>query len=170
MPSRVRARLRAALVAAVATLATAATLSPAESQPATKTPSFEQQVLFKASQEPGYACFRIPAIVKSKDGTLLAFAEGRVLNCGDAADIDIVLKRSTDGGRTWGPLQVVNDGAGNTHGNPAPMVDRETGRILLAETYNTGRTDSGSCTVPCDRTPICSTATTTARPGPRRAT
>ncbi|MFE5917593.1 exo-alpha-sialidase [Streptomyces sp. NPDC056468] len=91
--------------------------------------------------------------MKSKDGTLLAFAEGRVLNCGDAADIDIVLKRSTDGGRTWGPLQVVNEGAGDTHGNPAPIVDRETGRILLAETYNTGRTDSGSCTVPCDRTP-----------------
>ncbi|MFJ8629833.1 exo-alpha-sialidase [Streptomyces sp. NPDC093568] len=153
MPARVRARLRAALVAAVATSATAATLSPAESQPAKTVPSFEQQVLFKASQDPGYACFRIPAIVKSKDGTLLAFAEGRVLNCGDAADIDIVLKRSTDGGRTWGPLQVVNEGNGDTHGNPAPIVDRETGRILLAETYNTGRTDSGSCSVPCNRTP-----------------
>lgn len=114
---------------------------------------FEQQVLFRAGQDPGYACFRIPAIVKSTDGTLLAFAEGRVLNCGDAGDIDIVLKRSTDGGRTWGPLQVVNEGAGDTHGNPAPIVDRETGRILLAETYNTGRTDSGNCSVPCDRTP-----------------
>ncbi|MFE0250899.1 exo-alpha-sialidase, partial [Streptomyces sp. NPDC059010] len=138
---------------AVATTATAATLSPAQSQPASRTPLFEQQVIFRADQDPGYACYRIPAIVKTKDGTLLAFAEGRVLNCGDAADIDIVLKRSTDGGRTWGPLQVVNDGGGDTHGNPAPIVDRETGRILLAETYNTGRTDSGSCTVPCDRTP-----------------
>ncbi|KUL23133.1 exo-alpha-sialidase [Streptomyces regalis] len=153
MPSRVRARLRAALVAAVATMATAATLGSAPSQPATRTPLFEQQVLFKAAQDPGYACFRIPAIVKTKDGTLLAFAEGRVLNCGDAADIDIVLKRSTDGGRTWGPLQVVNEGDGDTHGNPAPIVDRETGRILLAETYNTGRTDSGSCSVPCERIP-----------------
>ncbi|MGI5379423.1 exo-alpha-sialidase [Streptomyces sp. CA-251387] len=156
MPSRVRARLRAVLIAAVATSATAAALSPAspaQSQPASRTPLFEQQVLFRADQETGYACFRIPAIVKSKDGTLLAFAEGRVLNCGDAADIDIVLKRSTDGGRTWGPLQVVNEGAGDTHGNPAPIVDRETGRILLAETYNTGRTDSGNCSVPCDRTP-----------------
>ncbi|QOV34314.1 exo-alpha-sialidase [Streptomyces ferrugineus] len=153
MPSRVRARLRAALVTAVATSATAVALSPAESQPAKTAPVFEQQVLFRASQDPGYACFRIPAIVKTKDGTLLAFAEGRVLNCGDAADIDIVLKRSTDGGRTWGPLQVVNEGGGDTHGNPAPIVDRETGRILLAETYNTGRTDSGSCSVPCDRTP-----------------
>lgn len=130
---------------------------PAGAEPKADKPSaaaeFEQQVLFKAPQDPGYACFRIPAIVKTPKGTLLAFAEGRVLNCGDAAEIDIVLKRSTDGGRTWGPLQVVNEGAGDTHGNPAPIVDRETGRIVLAETYNTGRTDSASCAVPCDRTP-----------------
>jgi len=90
---------------------------------------------------PGYACFRIPAVVKTVEGTLLAFAEGRVNHCGDAGDIDIVLKRSTDGGRTWGPLQVVNEGAGDTHGNPAPIVDRGTGRIVLAETYNPGRAD-----------------------------
>lgn len=114
---------------------------------------FEQQVLFKASQDPGYACYRIPAVVKTTKGTLLAFAEGRVNDCSDAGDIDIVLKRSTDGGRTWGPLQVVNEGAGDTHGNPAPIVDRETGRVVLAETYNTGRTDGRNCDVPCDRTP-----------------
>ncbi|MET9297563.1 sialidase family protein, partial [Streptomyces sp. NPDC003077] len=117
------------------------------------TPGFDQQVLFKAAQEKGYACFRIPAIVKSARGTLLAFAEGRVRNCGDAADIDLVVKRSTDGGRTWGPLQVVNEGNGDTRGNPAPVVDRRTGRILLAETYNKGRTDAQGCDVPCDRTP-----------------
>lgn len=114
---------------------------------------FEQQVLFKSSQDSGYSCFRIPAVVKSKDGTLLAFAEGRVNNCGDAGDIDLVLKRSTDGGRTWGPLQVINEGGGDTHGNPAPIVDQRTGRIVLASTYNTGRDDSQGCDVPCDRTP-----------------
>ncbi|WP_328937180.1 exo-alpha-sialidase [Streptomyces tauricus] len=118
-----------------------------------KAAAFEQQVLFKASQDPGYACFRIPAVVKTTKGTLLAFAEGRVNDCSDAGDIDLVLKRSTDGGRTWGPLQIINEGAGDTHGNPAPMVDRRTGRIVLAETYNTGRTDGGNCAVPCDRTP-----------------
>ncbi|CAM5244537.1 exo-alpha-sialidase OS=Streptomyces alboniger OX=132473 GN=CP975_30580 PE=3 SV=1 [Streptomyces alboniger] len=32
-------------------------------------------------------------------------------------------------------------------------MDRETGRVLLAETYNTGRTDAGNCDIPCDRTP-----------------
>ncbi|MGR3932870.1 exo-alpha-sialidase [Streptomyces sp. BRA346] len=114
---------------------------------------FDQQILFKSGQDAGYFCFRIPAIVKSEDGTLLAFAEGRKDNCGDAGDIDLVLKRSTDGGRTWGPLQVVNEGGGDTHGNPAPVVDTRTGRILLASTYNTGRDDSQSCDVPCDRTP-----------------
>ncbi|MDQ0752576.1 sialidase-1 [Streptomyces africanus] len=153
MPSSLRARLRSTLTAVLTAAALLAPVGPARTQPATALPEFEQQVLFKASQDPGYACFRIPAIVRTTAGTLLAFAEGRVLNCGDAADIDIVLKRSTDGGRTWGPLQVVNEGAGDTHGNPAPLVDRRTGRILLAETYNTGRTDAGNCTVPCDRTP-----------------
>ncbi|MER6089852.1 sialidase family protein [Streptomyces bluensis] len=164
MPSSHRARLRALVTATLtAFLAVAALLvspGPAGAEPARvaagaepATGQFDQQVLFKASQDPGYACFRIPAIVRTTKGTLLAFAEGRVLNCGDAADIDIVVKRSTDGGRTWGPLRVVNEGAGDTHGNPAPIVDRETGRIVLAETYNTGRKDSASCQVPCDRTP-----------------
>ncbi|MGV9931016.1 exo-alpha-sialidase [Streptomyces olivaceoviridis] len=157
MPSGLRARLGSAL--AIAALAAAGTVlpflpaHPAHAQPAGGSPAFEQQVLFKAAQDPGYACFRIPAVVRTADGALLAFAEGRVLNCGDAADIDIVLKRSTDGGRTWGPLQVVNEGAGDTHGNPAPVVDRVTGRVWLAQTYNTGRTDSAGCSVPCDRTP-----------------
>jgi sialidase-1 len=153
-------RLKATLTTIVAltavTLLTAGALLPNPAraeQPSKAAAPFEQQVLFKASRDPGYACFRIPAIVRTTAGTLLAFAEGRVLNCGDAADIDIVVKRSTDGGRTWGPLRVVTEGAGETHGNPAPIVDRETGRILLAQTHNTGRTDAANCQVPCDRTP-----------------
>ncbi|MGW2345054.1 exo-alpha-sialidase [Streptomyces sp. NPDC001661] len=139
----------------VAALAVAAALPvPASAQAASKShPPFEQQVLFKASQDPGYACYRIPSVVRTVRGTLLAFAEGRKNDCTDAGDIDIVVKRSEDGGRTWSPLQVVNEGAGDTHGNPSPVVDRRTGRILLAETYNTGRTDGKNCDIPCDRTP-----------------
>lgn len=148
-----RARLRSSLTAVSATAALLALPGTAHAQPPFAARGFEQQILFKADRDPGYACFRIPAIVRTTGGTLLAFAEGRVLNCGDATDIDIVLKRSTDGGRTWGPLQVVTAGGGDTHGNPAPVVDRATGRVLLAETYNTGRADSGNCRAPCDRTP-----------------
>lgn len=116
---------------------------------------FDEHVLFDAGHEPGpgYACFRIPALITTTKKTVLAFAEGRRHNCGDATDIDIVLKRSTDGGRTWGPLRIVGAGHGDTYGNPAPVVDRRTGRILLVTTSNRGRPDAESCAVPCDRVP-----------------
>lgn len=127
-------------------LAPAATAAPAE-------PYFDEQALFNPAQEQGYNCFRIPAIVRGASGTLLAFAEGRVDNCGDTGDIDIVLKRSTDGGATWLPLDQINDGNGDTHGNPVPILDSTTGRIFLFTTYNAGRDDDGPCEVPCERTP-----------------
>ncbi|WP_027927415.1 sialidase family protein [Amycolatopsis benzoatilytica] len=142
---RYRAILRAVVACALLAL-----LFPA---PASAAPYFDQQALFNPHQETGYACFRIPAVVRSTHGTLLAFAEGRKDNCGDTGDIDLVLKRSTDGGTTWSPLQVVNRGGGDTHGNPVPIVDSRTGRIVLITTYNKGRTDTKGCDVPCPRTP-----------------
>lgn len=51
----------------------------------------------------GYAAYRIPAVVRTPRGTLLAFAEGRRDGPGDTGDIDLVVRRSADGGRTWGP-------------------------------------------------------------------
>jgi len=84
----------------------------------------------------GYSCFRIPAIIRTKSGTLLAFAEGRKNDCADEGNIDLVLKRSTDNGKTWGPLSVVWSDGDNTCGNPAPIVDQNTGRIHLLMTWN----------------------------------
>jgi hypothetical protein len=49
----------------------------------------------------------------------------------DHGDIDLVLKRSIDEGRTWGPLQLIHDEGSKTAGNPAPVVDASTGRIHL---------------------------------------
>lgn len=86
----------------------------------------------------GYKCFRIPAIVSTSKGTLLAFAEGRKKHCGDADDIDLVLRRSEDGGKTWSPITVVWDDGGNTCGNPAPVIDQRTGKIVLLSTWNLG--------------------------------
>jgi len=92
----------------------------------------------------GYNCFRIPAIVKSKDGTLLAFAEARKNNCSDEDNIDLVLKRSTDGGKSWSNLIMVWDDKDNTCGNPAPVVDAETGRIHVLMSWNLGSDKIGT--------------------------
>lgn len=86
----------------------------------------------------GYSCFRIPAMVTTSKGTVLAFAEGRKNNCGDAGDIDLVLKRSADGGKTWSSLQVVWNDSSNTCGNPTPVVDATTGAVVLLSTWNRG--------------------------------
>ena len=67
-----------------------------------------QQVVFTAG-ESGYTTFRIPAIVKAPNGDLLAIGEGRVHHAGDFGNIDIVMKRSQDKGRTWSSLQVIVD-------------------------------------------------------------
>jgi hypothetical protein len=100
-------------------------------------PDGEPIALFKAG-DAGYACFRIPAIVKTGQGTLLAFAEARKKGCSDTGDIDLVLRRSADQGKSWTPLQVIWDDGENVAGNPAPVVDLETGTIWLLSTWNLG--------------------------------
>jgi len=93
--------------------------------------------LFEAGTE-GYQCFRIPALVTTTDGTLLAFAEGRKKGCSDTGDIDLVMKRSEDNGKTWSSLEVIWDDGENVCGNPAPVVDETTGNIHLLSTWNLG--------------------------------
>jgi len=90
------------------------------------------------SGEDGYHTYRIPALVQTNSGTLLAFCEGRRNSRSDSGDIDMLLKRSEDGGKTWSEQQVVWDEALNTCGNPCPVVDRETGDIWLLMTWNFG--------------------------------
>ena len=71
----------------------------------------------------GYHTFRIPALTVTTHGTVLTFCEGRKLGSGDSGDIDLLVKRSVDGGRTWSEQQVIWDDAANTCGNPCAVVD-----------------------------------------------
>lgn len=91
------------------------------------------------SDRDGYHTYRIPALIVAKNGALLAFCEGRKKARGDAGDIDLLVKRSTDGGKTWGPQDVVWDDGENTCGNPCPVVDQTTGVIWLPLTWNHGK-------------------------------
>jgi len=93
------------------------------------------------SGKDGHKSYRIPAIIKLNNGHLLAFAEGRVQGASDFGDVNIVLKISTDNGRTWGSIKTIVDYDTLQAGNPAPVVDLTdpaytTGRIFLF--YNTG--------------------------------
>jgi sialidase-1 len=97
----------------------------------------DQLDVFTAGRE-GYRSYRIPAMVVTTKGTVLVFAEGRKNGAGDSGDIDLVLRRSEDGGRTFGPAQVVWDDGPSTCGNPAPVVDRRTGTVWLLMTHNPG--------------------------------
>ncbi|MDX3243064.1 sialidase family protein [Streptomyces sp. ME18-1-4] len=99
-----------------------------------------EQILFRSGTA-GYGCFRIPAIVRTKAGTLLAFAEARRSpSCADRGAIDTVVRRSTNGGRTWGPVRVVLAGSDTdpetpyTRGNPSPVADLRTGDVHLLST------------------------------------
>ncbi|MDO4557850.1 MAG: sialidase family protein [Planctomycetia bacterium] len=96
----------------------------------------ESSVPFSAGMD-DYSTYRIPSISEAPDGTLLALAEGRRYSASDTGDIDLVLRRSHDGGRTWEPMRVLWDDAGNTCGNPCPVVD-SMGTIHLLMTWNRG--------------------------------
>ncbi len=86
-----------------------------------------------------YHSFRIPSIVKTNNGTLIAFAEGRRWSPSDFGDINVVFKRSTDNGATWSALgEVAASGAG-TWGNPTAVYDWKAGpngRVWLFMSWN----------------------------------
>ncbi|KIC93026.1 sialidase family protein [Flavihumibacter solisilvae] len=105
--------------------------------PRVEPPTSVLSYVFQKGTE-GYSCYRIPALVRTKSGTLLAFAEGRKNNCTDEGDIDMLVKRSTDAGKTWSKATVIWSDGVHTCGNPAPVVDQNTGKIHLLMTWNDG--------------------------------
>jgi sialidase-1 len=86
----------------------------------------------------GYHTYRIPSVIATPKGTLLAFAEGRRAAAADAGDIDLIVRRSNDGGESWSPIRIVWDDGPNTVGNPCPVIDARTGAIWLLITRNLG--------------------------------
>jgi sialidase-1 len=86
--------------------------------------------LFTPGEERGRS-YRIPAMVVLPGDVLLAFAESRVNAMSDLLDIDLVMKRSLDGGRTWGPLVMLEDQDNHTVHSPCPLYDAQTRTVWL---------------------------------------
>ncbi len=148
MPKSLRLLALAPLLLTVAlaqpsALATNQSVAKTQAAVVNQPTAISQTVLFDKGGA-GYGCYRIPAIVRTKAGTLLAFAEARRTYCADSQEIDLVMRRSTDDGRTWSAQKIVLSGtdadpnAVATRGNPTPIVDYETGRIVLLTTMDPG--------------------------------
>ena len=94
----------------------------------------EFEVLFDSDEE-GVSCYRIPAIAQAVNGDLIVAVDERIPSCADlrgSDDINIVIKRSTDNGKTWmGKEKVVDFPTGNSASDPAFVVDEETEEIFL---------------------------------------
>jgi len=86
-------------------------------------PFIEKVDLFEA-QKDGYALYRIPGIVTTKRGTVLAYCEARKSDRGDWGTIDLLLRRSTDGGKTWGARTNFAAVSGPKEKNPVALAQK----------------------------------------------
>ncbi|WP_295731654.1 exo-alpha-sialidase [uncultured Muribaculum sp.] len=100
-------------------------------------PSGEQSHPFVCGAD-NYAVYRIPSMVITKHDNVLAFCEGRVEGREDTGNIDIVLRRSGDRGRTWQELLVIYDSGTSTCHNPCPVYIPEMNRVVMVMNRNYG--------------------------------
>ena len=101
----------------------------------------------RKSGDDGVHSYRIPGLATTNNGTLLAIYDVRYDSSFDLqADIDIGVSRSTDGGRTWEKMRIVMDmgewaglpEAQNGVGDPAILVDSNTGEIFIVALWTVG--------------------------------
>ena len=103
----------------------------------------DNEVIRSVVYEPGdYGSrfYRIPAIVTLNDGSLVSVADKRINNIADLPnDIDVVCRRSTDGGRSWSEYITVarHDSIGG-YGDPALVCDRNSGDLIVISTHGQG--------------------------------
>lgn len=107
-------------------------------------------MVLRKGGDDGSGNYRIPGLVTTNAGTIIAAFDvrwnGNDISSPDLpADIDTAIMRSTDGGVTWGPMQIIMDydkdvagSQGNGVGDPCIFVDRTTGRIWCASLWSKG--------------------------------
>lgn len=107
-------------------------------------------IAIRKAGDDGVNTYRIPGIVTTDKGTLIAVYDIRYKNSADLpGNIDVGMSRSTDGGKTWGPMQVIMDmGApheNNGVGDPSILFDPVTKKIWVSALWSKGnRSIAGS--------------------------
>ena len=120
--------------------------------PAQAAPSLEKIDLFEGGGD--YSLYRIPGIVVTAKGTVLAYCEARKNSGADWGEIEVHLRRSTDGGKTWEPARQIahfgermsvalikkgSKAEEQTVNNPVAIVDRQTGEVHFLYCLNYAR-------------------------------
>ena len=95
------------------------------------------------SGDEAYKRWRIPTLLVAPDKSLLAICEGRVDGGGATGNIDLILKRSTDSGQTWGRNELIADAGDDTLVQFCPVVDKSTGIIWMVFARNVGSDKEG---------------------------
>ncbi len=103
--------------------------------------------VLRAAGQDGVDTYRIPGLVTTNEGTLIAVYDNRYNNSKDLQeDIDIGMSRSTDGGQTWEPMKVIIDMGEygglpeqlNGAGDPCVLYDRVNGNLWVAALWMSG--------------------------------
>ena len=100
---------------------------------------FVYKELFNAENNPEVSCYRIPSIITATNGDLIAAIDERVPSCGDlkwSRDINIVIRKSSDNGKTWGKIEKIIDyPLGQSASDPSMILDKQTNTIFLFYNY-----------------------------------
>ena len=95
--------------------------------------------LFNAENNPEVSCYRIPSLITAANGDLIAAIDERVPSCGDLKwnrDINIVIRKSSDNGKTWGKIEKIIDyPLGQSASDPSMILDKQTNTIFLFYNY-----------------------------------
>lgn len=101
--------------------------------------SLEFTDLFSSKNKKEVTCYRIPVIATAPNGDLIAAIDERVPSCGDLKlnnDINIVIRRSEDNGKSWTPIEkIVDYPLGQSASDPSIIIDKVTGEIILLFNY-----------------------------------
>ena len=116
-------------------------------------PMMEKNMVFAANTD-GIRLYRIPGVVVTTKGTVLAYCEARKNSSSDWGEIEVHMRRSTDGGKTWelqkkiahsgvriegNPTKKKDGETEQTVNNPVAIVNRQTGNIHLLYCINYAR-------------------------------
>lgn len=95
--------------------------------------------LFSAIDNDDVSCYRIPALITANNGDLLVAIDERIPSCGDlkwSEDINIVLRKSTDNGVSWLPIErIIDFPLGKSASDPSFILDKITGAIFMFYNY-----------------------------------